>query len=55
MVWETGVQSKVKLYQRLEKMVLDTFLLNTQNYKVCIKGKVSNPSKGVVPFPYTPV
>ena len=22
------------------KMVLDTFLLNTQQYKVCIKGKV---------------
>ena len=28
-------------------MVLDTFLLNIQHYKVRIKGKVSNPGKGV--------
>ena len=34
MVWETWVQSKTL------KMVLDTSLLNTQQYKVCIKGKV---------------
>ena len=33
------------------KMVLDTSLLNTQHYKVCIKGKWSNPGKGVVPSP----
>ena len=26
-------------FQRLKKMVLDTSLLNTQHYKVCIKGK----------------
>ena len=30
-------------------MVHDTSLLNTQQYKVHIKGKVSNPRKGVVP------
>ena len=36
---ETGVQSQVDSYQRLKKMVLDT-LLNTQHYKVRIKGKV---------------
>ena len=29
------------------KMVLDTSLLNTQQYKVCIKVKWSNPGKGV--------
>ena len=40
MVWETGVQSQVKSYQRLKKMVLDAALLNTQHYKVWIKGKV---------------
>ena len=26
------------------KMVLDTSLLNTQQYKVCIKGKVEHPT-----------
>ena len=36
-------------------MVLDTYLLNTQQYKVRIKGKVSNPRKGVAPSPYTSV
>ena len=33
------------------KMVLDTSLLNTQQYKVRIKGKVENPGKGVAPSP----
>ena len=33
------------------KMVLDTSLLNTQQYKVHIKGKLSDPEKGVVPSP----
>ena len=33
------------------KMVLDTFLLNTQQYKVHNKVKWSNPGKGVVPSP----
>ena len=32
-------------------MVLDTSLLNTQQYKVCTKGKVSNPGKEVAPSP----
>ena len=40
MVWETGIQSQVESYQRLKKMVLDSTLLNTQHYKVRIKGKV---------------
>ena len=31
------------------KMVLDTSLLNTQQYKVCIKGQVEHPGIGVVP------
>ena len=34
-----------------QKMVLDASLLNTQYYKVRIKGKLSNPGKGVVPSP----
>ena len=37
---EIWVQSQVKSYQRLKKMVLDVALLNTQHYKVWIKGKV---------------
>ena len=32
-------------------MVLDTSLLNTQYYKVGIKGKVEQSEKGVVPSP----
>ena len=40
MAQETGVQSQVKSYQRLKKIVLDAALLNTQQYKVRIKGKV---------------
>ena len=44
---ETMVQSQVESYQRLKKIVLDFSLLNTQHYKVWIKGKWSNPEKGV--------
>ena len=33
------------------KMVLDTSLLNTQQYKVRIKGKWSNPEKNLAPSP----
>ena len=32
-------------------MVLDTSLLNTQQYKLRIKVKWSNPGKGIAPFP----
>ena len=34
-----------------KKMVLDADLLNTQHYKVRIKGKWINPGKGVAPSP----
>ena len=33
------------------KMVLNTSLLNTQQYKVRIKGKVEQPRDGVAPSP----
>ena len=36
---------------KTQKMVLDAPLLNTQHYKVRIKGKVGNPGKGVAPSP----
>ena len=45
MVRETWVQSQVASYQRLKKMVLDTSLLNTQQCKVRIKGKVEQYKK----------
>ena len=51
MVRDTEVQSSVELYEKLKKMVLDASLLNTHYYKVPIKGKYSNPGKGVVPSP----
>ena len=48
MAWESWVQSQVKSYQ---KMVLDASLVNTQHYKIYIKGKWSNPENGVAPSP----
>ena len=39
MVRETGIQFQIVSYQRL-----DTSLHNTQQYKVCIKGKVPSPT-----------
>ena len=38
-----------RVIPKTQKMVLDVSLLNTQQYKVRIKGKVSNPGKGVTP------
>ena len=40
-----------QVISKTQKMVLDAFLLNTQHYKVHIKGKWSNPRKGVAPSP----
>ena len=37
------------------KMVLDTSLLNTQQYKVCIKGKVEKSRERSSVLPYTSV
>ena len=37
------------------KMVLDTSLLNTQQYKVRIKGKVEQLRKRIIALPYTSV
>ena len=37
------------------KMVLDTSLLNTWQYKVCIKGKVSQSRERSSALPYTSV
>ena len=51
MARESWVQSQVESYQRLKKMVLDASLLNTQHYKVRIKGKVEQSREGVAPSP----
>ena len=37
------------------KMVLDTILLNTQQYKVCFKGKVEQSRERSNALPYTSV
>ena len=37
------------------KMILDTFLVNTQQYKVCIKGKLEQSRERSSTLPYTSV
>ena len=49
MVRETWVQSQVKSYQRLKKTVLDTSLLNRQQYK----GKVEQSRERSSALSYT--
>ena len=40
-----------RVIPKTQKMVLDAFLLNTQHYKVWIKGKVEQSREGVAPSP----
>ena len=40
-----------RLIPKTQKMVLDSSLLNTQHYKVRIKGKVEQSREGVAPSP----
>ena len=40
-----------RVIPKTQKMVLDASLLNTQHYKIRIKGKWSNPGKGEAPSP----
>ena len=49
----SGDQSSIpgRVIPKTQKMVLDATLLNTQYYKVRIKGKWSNPGNRVVPSP----
>ena len=51
MIWETRVQSQVRVIPKTLKMVLDTSLLNTQQYKVHIKGKVMQSKKSSCALP----
>ncbi len=55
MARETWVQSLVESYQRLKKMVLGASLLNTQHYKVRIKGKVEQSRERSSALPDTSV
>ena len=50
---ETWVQSQVEWYLRIKKMVLDTFLVNTQYYYVRINGKVEQSRKKSSALLYT--
>ena len=40
-----------RIIPKTQKMVLDASLLNTQHYKVQIKGKVEQSREGVAPSP----
>ena len=40
-----------RVIPKTQKMVLDASLLNTQHYKVRIKGKVEQSREGVAPSP----
>ena len=52
---ETWVQSQVRIIPKTLKMVLDTSLLNTQQYKVHIEGKVDQFRELSSALPYTSV
>ena len=41
-----------RVIPKTQKMVLDASLLNTQHYKVWIKGKVEQSREGVAPSPW---
>ena len=51
MVRETGVQSQIKSYQRIKKWYLMPPGLTFNIIKYGLRGKWSNPGKGVVPSP----
>ena len=44
-----------RVIPKTQKMVLDVFLLNTQQYKVGIKGKVEQSRERSSALPYTSV
>ena len=48
-----SIPSRIIPKTREKKMVLGAGLLNTQHYKVRIKGKVEQPREGSSTLPYT--
>ena len=55
MAWEIGFQSLVELYQRFKKMVLYSYLLYIQHYKVCDESKVEHAREKSSALPYASV
>ena len=56
MVWETVIQSLVDLYSiYTQKFILDAAMLNTQHYKVGIKGKMEQSRERSSALLYTSV
>ena len=53
MVQETGGSIPSRVIPKTQKMVLDAALLNTQYYKVGIKGKVEQSKERSSALPYT--
>ena len=53
MARETWVQSPGRVIPKTQIMVLDASLLNTQHYKVWIKGKVEKSRERSSALPYT--
>ena len=49
MVWETGVQSQVESYQRLQDLIPPCLTLSTIRYRSRVKW--NNPGNGVAPSP----
>ena len=55
MVWETVGSIPGRVIPKTQKMVLDAVLLDTQHYKVRIKGKVEQSRERGGALPYTSV
>ena len=55
MAWETGGSIPGQLIPKTQKMVLDISLLNTQHYKVHIKGNMEQSKERNSALPYTSV
>ena len=53
MTQETWVQFQIESYLKTQKMILDALLLNTQQYKVGIKGKMEQSRERSSALPYT--
>ena len=51
-VFANGLENQysIQVIPKNQKIVLDSSLLNTQHYKVCIKGKVKQSRKRIMPL-----
>ena len=52
--WETGFNPRLR-HTKDSKMLLDTSLLNTQHFNVCMKGNVEQSRERNSAISYTPV